>query len=359
MTTHTHRFFIDHTFSGGNGVQELPPPPWTPALKAEFRYPYDVLEQAIPLIKAEGLRFYITKEAYRLPEYGPKVVPLLLQEERCKEPVYGRHVRAVIRNLLSYPYLGYRPHLGFTSLEAILTFEYARDCYTSWKSRRALAQAESHPPADWPAMVRREPVTIRLPLGYHSQQELPQVHMADRQLDTFFVGQVRNAMPRSSYQSWISSSKVEARAQTWKILEELKREGKWRIDLGEVAGDQGKSHAAVFNSYSEKMLNSRICVAPRGTMADTYRTFEGLRAGCLVVANPLPTEEFLYPGAPLVIIDHWRELRGVLERYARNIDALEEYRSKALAWWDNHLRPEVLAVSIARDLNAAGDTLLS
>ena len=350
----THRFFMDSTYTGGAGLREIPPPPWTPAIPAEFHYPYDVLEQALPSVAAEGLRFFFTKEAYFLPEYGPRVVPVLLQEERCKVPVYGRHVRAVLRNLMSRPFLGYRPHLPFTRLEAVLTFEFVRDCYTSARSRWALA----HPPATLPAPVRAEPLTIRLPLGYHSQVELPQVAMADRALDTFFVGQVQEYIPEGSYKRLLSTGKIQARRQIWAELQALQREGKWRLDLGDVAADQGASAGAAFGSYSEKMMQSRICVAPRGSMADTFRAFEGLRAGCLVVANPLPRDEYLYPRAPLLLIDHWREIRGILERYARNLDALEEFRARSLSWWHEHLRPEHMALFVARQLNHAGETLL-
>ncbi len=350
---------MDSTYTGGAGLREIAPPPWTNALPAEFRYPYDVLEQALPEVEAQGLRFYFTKEAYFLPEYGRDVVAVLLQEERCKTPVYGRQVRAVLRNLHSRPFLGYRPRAaitgGFTRLEAVLTFEFLRDCYTSRRSRYAL----QHPPAYLPQPVRTSPQVIHLPLGYHSQQELPQIPMAERSLDTFFVGQVSEFIPPGSYRRYLSSSKIQARKQIWAVLQQLQKENRWKMDLGDLAADQNASAGAAFSSYSEKMMQSRICVAPRGSMADTFRSFEGLRAGCLVVANPLPKDDFLYPHAPLLIVDHWREVRGILERYARNVDALEEWRARSLAWWRDHLRPEVLGASIARQLNTASRSLLS
>ncbi len=352
-----HRFFVDHTYTGTTALKELPPPPWTPDLPAEFRYVYDVLEQALPAVQADALRFYITKEAWFLPEYGRDVVGILLQEERCKVPVYGRHVRAVIRNLHSQPFLGYCPSRvltsGFSKLDAVLTFEYLRDTLTNLKSRRALA----NPPTDFPAPVRAQPLTIPLPLGYHSQVELPQIPMARRPLDTFFAGQVATP-PQRGYQRLLSSSKIEARRQIWQVLQVLQKEGKWHLDLGTLSAADRSAQAASFSSYSEKMMQSRICVAPRGSMADTFRAFEGLRAGCLVVANALPKDAFMYPRAPLLYVHHWRELGSILTRYARDIDTLEQWREKSLAWWHNHLRPEIMAVYLAQHLNQAGTTLL-
>ncbi len=346
----THRFFTDHNYLGSTGMRELPPPPWNDALPAEFRYVYDVLEQALPHVKAEGLRFYFTKEAYFLPEYGPDVVVILLQEERYKVRVYGRNVRAVIRNLLTVPHLGWRPHLHLGKPEAVLTFEFLRNCYTSLRSR-AFAK---FPPEYLPAPIRKETEMMTLPLGYHRQVELPQVAMRDRKLDTFFAGQVRHEIA-SGYLRWTSTSKFEVREQLWRELNLLAKQGKWKIDLGNIAADE-QGHAQ-YDSFSEKMMQSKICVSPRGTFAECYRTYEGLRAGCMVVVNRHAKDEFLYPGAPLVFVDHWRELGGILERYANNYDALEEFRAKSLAWWHDRLRPEVQARKIIAGLNHAGDTL--
>jgi hypothetical protein len=333
MSLESYRFFADHTYSEGVALRELPPPPWTDSLQAELRFTYDVLEQALPMVKAKGLRFYITKEAYRLPEYGPDVVAILLQEERSKVPVYGRHVRAVIRNLQSKPFLGFAPHWRMGKVEATLAIEYARDWYTHTKSRRAFRAP--HP--EWPAPVRNEALVIDMPLGYHSQVELPQV---------------RHPVPRHDLRHYIGTSKFAAREQLWRILTDLKAKGEWNIDLGNIAADQAKELAPVFNTYSEKMVNSRICVSPRGTVADTFRSFEGLRAGCLVIGNRVPKESFL-AGSPIHIINHWAELEPLLKKYARNIEYLEGERAKSLAFWNEHLSTEKIAQYLADALNRA------
>ncbi len=349
----THQFLLDETWSEKPGLTEVQGPPWTNVLQAELRYPYDILECALPLVEAQGLRFVFTKEAYRVPAYGRDVVVVMLQEERCKVPVYGRQVRAVIRNLLSRPFSGFRPHLPWSKLESVLCFEYARDWYTHFRSR--YYEARSH--RDIAPVVRREGKTIRIPLGYHSQVEVPQVPMAERPLDLFFAGQIRHGIPPGSYQHYTSTSKCEARLQLWGELQKLKGH-EWRMDLGDIRANQRQELAQVYDSYSEKMVRTRICLAPRGSVADSFRSFEGLRAGCLVVANPLPRDEWMFPNAPILYVNHWREIEGILKKYARDIPALEAWRAKSLDWWHNHLRPEVVAPAIARQLNEAGQTLL-
>jgi len=344
----THHYFLDRSFTGG-AVRPLPYPHWDHSLPAELRYPYDVLELALAQVAAQGLNFYFTKNAYSLPEYGPHVVAVLLQEERCKVPVYGRHVRATLRNLETRPALCCRLHRRIGRLEAVLLFEYARDWETHLKSRRA-ARARARAAAP----LLAEPMVITLPLGYHSQDPVPQRPMLERPLDLFFSGEIRHALPRWDYRRLTSTSKFIARAQLWGELTRLARRGRWRLDLGAVGSrDAG---AARFASYSEKMMHTRICVAPRGSVAETYRAYEGLRAGCLVVTNRVPPRCAL-AGAPLLQVDHWRELEEILEHYTARIDRLEAARRASLAWWEAHAAVAAQARQVAAALNAAGGAL--
>ncbi len=347
----SHRYFMSSDYSAGRGTVELPPPPWQKSLHSEMRYPYDVLEQALPQVKARGLHFYFTKNAYRLPEYGPHVVSMLLQEERCKVPVYGKYIFATIRNLMPKPFLGWRPHSRIGRVEAVLTFEYARDWYTHLRSRVARA----FPPAVFGTPVRREPLSLRIPLGYHSQVEVPYIPIKDRQLDMFFAGEVRHPVGTFDYRNWTSTSKFEVRGQLFRELEKIRND--WRIDMGAIASTDNKKNEQAFNTYSEKMMNTRICLAPRGTLPDTFRHFEGMRAGCLIVSNPVPVEPYLY-GAPMLLIDHWSELDGILKKYGRDNAFIEDMGQKARAWWDTRCTPELLGHSIAEQLNRGATTLL-
>src|ERR1700761_150382 len=124
----SHRYFAAWPLAG-HPVVELPNGShWDKSLRAEWRYPLAVLANAEQSIQDHSLHFYLTKDPNQLPEYGPHVVAVLLQEERCKIPAYALHVRGIVRNLHSPPFLGFRPRLGFSRLDAVLAFEFARDC---------------------------------------------------------------------------------------------------------------------------------------------------------------------------------------------------------------------------------------
>ncbi|WP_158748068.1 hypothetical protein [Acidobacterium sp. S8] len=341
-----HRYFAAWPTSDRPVIELAGGSQWNPSLPAEWRYPLAVLSLAEPSIQDRALHFYITKDAVRLPEYGPHVVAVLLQEERCKVPSYALHVRGIVRNLHFIPFLGFRPRWTINRLNAVLTFEYARDWMLHYRSRQALHTP--HP--EWPPRLHSILRICTIPLGYHSQEELPQIAMQDRTLDSFFAGELVSEVPPTTYRYWVSTSKAEARKQLWRALQEIKRDPEWQIDLDNIGTADASSRAAQFNSYSKKMMNSRICLAPRGSMAETYRLYEGLRAGCLVITNRLPDEPFLR-NSPVIQVDHWKELPGLLRRYARDFVALEHYRQAGLEWWQKHCHEDVIGPQVGHFLN--------
>jgi hypothetical protein len=319
---------------------------WEISLLPEWKYPLAVLAEAERDLTTGPLHFYFTKDAVNLPEYGNHVVAILWQEERCKIPAYARHVRGVLRCLQGTPFLGFHPHFGFNKYEAVLTFQYARDLALHHRSKKLMRGP--HP--DWPPAPHSIPRILTIPLGYHSQEELPQIPMAERTLDAFFTGEVHTHVPKSSYRYWITTSKTQARRQLWNALLKLKQDSRWHIDMGDISGGDSGPRPPEFDSYSQKMMNSRICLAPRGTVAETFRMYEGWRAGCMVIANQLPPEPFL-KGAPVIEVDNWKVLPDLLKKYARDIDALEEYRRKSLDFWKNHLSEPVIGQQVAYFLN--------
>ena len=336
-----HRYFLMWPDSSAP-LRELNGPRDASHSVPDTSYALAVLAEAAPLLTGPSRHFYLTKDADRLPEYGPHVVAVLLLEERSKVPAYVLQVGAVIRNLPGTPFLGLRLRPTPPKLAALLLFEYLRDCFLR---RRSTARVRKEPPR-----VSESPRIFRIPLGYQSQQLLPQRPMSERTLDTFFAGDTATPFSRNNYRYWIPPAKTATRRQLWKVLDSLQKSGEWRIALSDVRPDEPAAHGRDYQSYSERMMNSRICVAPRGSSAETYRCYEGLRAGCLVLTNPVPNEPFLR-GAPIIIVDSWRQLPSLLRRYARDVETLERYRTAALTWWDKHCSELVIARQLADRLN--------
>ena len=182
-----HRYFSWRSSAEGPPLEFPNGAVWDDRLVPEWRYPLSVLSYVQRKMPATALRFYFTKNPYELPEYGNDVVAVLWQEERCKIPTYARHVRGVIHCCLQVkPFLGFHPRLGLNRFEAVLTFQYLRDWALHLRSRYHVRQV----PKNWPPALHDSPRVLAIPLGYHSQEELPQIPMAERQLDAFFTGQL-------------------------------------------------------------------------------------------------------------------------------------------------------------------------
>jgi hypothetical protein len=316
-------------------------------------YPLAVLTELAPLLNGPPRHFYLTKDPDQLPEYGSHVVAMLLLEERSKVPAYALQVGAIIRNMSDRPYLGFRLRPTSAKLISTSLFEYVRDHAIRMRSLTRVRKDLSQ--------VLTRPNILRIPLGYQSQQVLPQRCMAERTLDTFFAGDTATPFPRNNYRYWIPPTKTVTRRQLWNVLDTLRRSGEWNIVLDDVrpdnSGSQPSSAKALdYQSYSERMMNSRICVAPRGSNWETYRFYEGLRAGCLVITSPFRNEPFLR-GAPVITVDSWRELPKLLRRYARDIDTLERYRLTSLAWWNDHCSEPVIARQLATQLNCSREAV--
>jgi hypothetical protein len=104
-----------------------------------------------------------------------------------------------------------------------------------------------------------------------------------------------------------------------------------RIDV-RLTSDYWTSIHDDSEAYSRALMNSRICLAPRGANVETFRVFEGLRYGCVVVCEPLP-DTWYYRGAPIVQLRRWRDLGGALDDLLADPAGLEQRHRAALDFW--------------------------
>jgi hypothetical protein len=100
-------------------------------------------------------------------------------------------------------------------------------------------------------------------------------------------------------------------------------------------------------SYSQRMMDAKFCLAPRGNVVDTFRFFEGMRSGCIVVCEPLPRERY-YSGSPVIEIDDWSELEERIAPIFHNNELLESMRRRSLQWWDEQCSEIVTGREMAR-----------
>lgn len=98
-------------------------------------------------------------------------------------------------------------------------------------------------------------------------------------------------------------------------------------------------------------MDSKVCLAPRGSVADTWRFFEGLKSGCAVVTNPMP-DEWYYHDAPVIQIERWDELETVLLPLLSDEARLEELHTQSLSYWDQVCGENALGRYLAQVISA-------
>jgi hypothetical protein len=296
------------------------------------------------------LEVYLTWSVDRLPSYGDRVVAVLLGDEVGRIPRYADRVGAVFKSYGTRPVLGSRPvDLDATELLAIAQWAYR---WVRW-----LPGGTAHGWRLARRRVRRERIPSRLftiPLGTYNQLDLPMLSIESRPTDLFFAGSIEHY--GSSRR--LRSPKQRAREEMLAAVERLGRtRSGLQLDIRRTPGFTASANASPA-AYSQALMSSRVCLAPRGTSLETFRVFEGLRYGCIVVTERLPSRWF-YDGAPLLQLDCWADLEQVIARVLDDPAELQSWHLRALAWWQERCSEIAVGRYLAACLNAlspAGDT---
>jgi hypothetical protein len=301
-----------------------------------------ILRQQLPL---EGLTFYLTWNLETLPSYGESVVVVLLGDEWCRKPSYYHKVRAVFKPYgTALPY-GFLPTVGNFATDVVNLLQFLRisSLQLMWELRHRNNRSIGRSPS---------PVTNihAIPLGYFRQLELPIKSMDSRAYDVYFAGSLRGKQPPVwSPKYWLSSPKSLSRHQMFTELTKL-------AQTHPKLAVQSHSFANFLNSgvpeaddYSHQMMNSRICLIPRGTSYETFRFFEALRYGCVPITEYLPSTWF-YDGAPAIRLRSWRELGGTVTALLSDADRLHHQHQQVLAWWQEKCSETAVAQYILHQL---------
>lgn len=287
-----------------------------------------------------GLTFYIVwnyQIIRSLPTYGNDVVAVLLQDEACVMPHYLGKVRFVFKAYGCYPGLGLIS--GGINLTSILK---AGKNLATWLRHLAVFLGKNGPKP-----IPRNRMVI--PLGYARQTDLPVKPFNDRRYVISFIGSLENQTHRRSrLQAWFGTPKNIARSAMAGALRRLAPTMPDKVRFATT----GSFHESIYSdglTYSETMADSQICLAPRGSSVETYRFFEGLRQGCIVICNRLPNHWF-YNGCPAIQLDNWRELDTVVAALLADPERMYALHRASLAWWEAKCSEQALAVVFAHCL---------
>lgn len=330
---------------------------WNPAEpNAAFRaedcgeYFGRVLEAMQQKLEIENLVFYFTRDIDRLPQYGEHVVAVVIGDEWSRIPKYFHKVGAVFKcygidaaagfNLLQPSYLNFLTFTQFVRTKLINSPRWLTYSLHRFRNRKTL------------------PI-YAIPLGYSNQIQLPIKSIDDRETDVFFAGSVVHR-PRSNWspQRWLATPKSVSRSQMLAVVDRIKTahpeiQIERFITEGFVASyDSAKSADA--DSYSKRMMNAKICLVPRGTSFETFRFYEAMRYGCIIITESLPSRWF-YAGSPAIQVRDWREMESIVEMILNDRALLKSKHQAALRWWKERCSETAIGEFIAKTLQTLKD----
>lgn len=323
-----------------------PKPPIDFALTNYFGKVFQAIEKSSLI---SGLVFYITwNEIDELPSYGQNVVVFVFGDEWYRIPKYAHKVRAVFKCIGTNFILGCNPILQPSLLNLLTLIQFLRILVVGVSGR---VNYYWHKFKSFVLDKEQISPIYDIPLGYHNSQDLPIKNIADRLYDSYFSGSINHReYPFWSLKSWLGTPKALSRQlmlSTLKKFQEKHPEFQFELSITGGYHDRSKEDE---RSYCDIMMDTKICIVPRGTSFETTRLFEGMKYGCILVTEALPSRWYL-EGAPIIQVKNWQELPKVLKNLLDNKELMEEMHYKSLRFWQDKCSETVVADYVMAKLN--------
>jgi hypothetical protein len=336
---------------GQEPVSWNPPDPY-PLDNVNCSYFGKVFEAMENTLNLEGITFYLTWDNVDdLPSYGSDVVSVIIGDEWCRTPIYLHKVLAVFKCYGTSQILGCNPFRQISRLNFLTLLLFIR----IWLYRFPGRINHAFNKLILKNLFYKKAGTIYdIPIGYDRQLDLPIKDMEDRTYDVFFAGSVMHGNhPIWSLKYWLENPKSCSRKEMILNISKVKKiYPELNIELS-ITSSFGSTSEDALNegTYSEKMMNTKICLVPRGTSFETFRFFEAMRYGCIVVGEVLPSRWF-YNGSPTIQISNWSELEIILPRLLENKALLLGKHQESLNWWKIKCSEATTGDYIAKKLNS-------
>jgi hypothetical protein len=343
-----NKYYVLH-----QGQQPVPwnPPDPEPLDWVDYTYFGKVFEAMEKNLEVGGLVFYFTwSNVDELPSYGPNVVAVVAGDEWCRTPKYVDKVKAIFKCLATRPLLGCNPFLKPSYLNFLTLVQFGR----IWLIRLPYLSKYlfSMVKALQPNAAKIAPI-FAIPQGYGGGYlELPIKEIDKRQYDIFFAGSIEHGnYPILSLRHWLDNPKSLSRKAMISSIKIVKiKYPALRAELA-VTSSFGANFYSDQEDYCKVMMDTKVCLVPRGTSWETLRFYEGLKYGCILITETLPAHWF-YENAPIIQIADWSELEIVLPRLLENKALMLEKHQESLNWWKTKCSEAIVGDYMAEKLNS-------
>lgn len=103
--------------------------------------------------------------------------------------------------------------------------------------------------------------------------------------------------------------------------------------------------------YGKTLSESKIVLCPKGfDRTECFRHFEAMRAGCVLISEKLPDNEF-YKGSPILEIDNWNEGLKLAKSLINDPPKLLQLHQETIEWWENKCSEHASAQYLVDKIN--------
>ena len=185
------------------------------------------------------------------------------------------------------------------------------------------------------------------PLGYNGKLDWPEeINQSEKQISVFFSGNLHKG--RENMYDFFSGLRFLPFPMKVRLQNFLGRTFDHWYDGGYIRFTNGFATGLSPSQYLQKIVNAKIALCPPGSVKmETFRHYEALRAGCLVVSEQLPETPF-FKNSPIIQTDSWPEAHGRIEHLLENLEEYSDLASKSLQWWEEVLSERAVAKYLSR-----------
>lgn len=295
-----------------------------------------------------NLIFYISFDAVdKLPSYGNNVVAVIVGDEWARTPKYAHKVKAIFKCYGTSRMLGIGSFRKSPYLNLLTIIWYFRIIVAGLPYRITFL---------WNNLISKidrglqSPSVFHIPLGYCNQNEIPIKGIESREIDVSFAGSLtQRKYSLFSPQRWLKNPKTISREKMINHLQSFEAKNPDHKVSYKIQKSFRASEKADPSEYSLRLMNTKICLVPRGASFETFRFFEGLRYGCIVLTESLPKTWF-YNGSPVIRLTDWSQLEIKLGEILKDKNYMHKKHQESLNWWQEKCSEKALGSYMAERL---------
>lgn len=304
------------------------------ALECNIEYFTNVMQELNrTLPQFEEYTFVFTRSVDELPaklDFTPNLVIFVMGDEWARVPAYANRVHAVFKAPGQHMKLA--THDGWSRFNLMASAQYLRQ------------QLKRFPRYHHDRCKN----IFAIPYGYYRLPKRTTVTpINDRSLDASFTGSIDH---KKALGGLVKTAKVLSRERMVAVVQKWQAGKPYNIDVKLSSFFPKAKDKPEHDDYPQILMDTKICLSPRGTHLETYRLCEGMYYGCVVVAEEQPDHWFAEE-SPAIIVKDWSTLPAVLDELLENPKQLDKLQQASLAYWNSTLSPAAVSGYITKTLS--------